>query len=77
MVNRRPTYVLAARRELRETISADWQARVSELGGTSAAHSESPHRMQSEADAEELERMREAFGSSLRVEVRGLRHLAD
>lgn len=68
MVNRLPTYVLAVPRELHETISADWQTRVRELGGIADEPSASPHRMQIEADDEALERIREEFGDLLQVE---------
>lgn len=68
MPTRPRIYVLAVPRELRDTISADWQTRVRELGGIADEPSASPHRMQIEADEEALERIREAFGHLLQVE---------
>jgi hypothetical protein len=73
MVNCPGTYVLAVPRELRDTIPADWQERVRELGGASENPSASPHRMQIEADAEALERIHAEFGGRLRIEARAPR----
>ena len=73
MVKRRETYVLAVPREMRGTVSADWQARVRELGGVAADPSASPHRMQIEADGAVLDRIRQEFGAILRIEAQARR----
>ncbi|MEO7974941.1 MAG: hypothetical protein ABIU84_15275 [Thermoanaerobaculia bacterium] len=62
------TYVLAVRREFREAVPADWQARVRATSGVSAGESASPHRMQIEADAESLDLLRAEFGGWLHIE---------
>lgn len=73
MVRRSGTYVLAVAREMREAVRADWQARVNELGGSSAGPPASPYRKQIEADTAAMERIRGEFGSLLRIEARVLR----
>lgn len=77
MVKCTGTYVLAVTRELRDSVPADWQARVRELGGLSADSSASQYRMQIEADTAALERIRQEFEGLLRIEPTMLRAPAD
>jgi hypothetical protein len=73
MVNCPGTYVLAVPRDWRDSVPADWQARVRELGGVSAEPPASPHRMQIEADLATLERIQMEFGGLLRIEAQAPR----
>ncbi len=73
MVTCPETYVIAVPRQLRNSVPPDWQARVRELVGASALPSASPYRMQIEADAYVLERIRREFGGLLRIEPTTLR----
>ena len=71
------TYVLALRRELSESAPADWQMRVRELPGVCAGPAASPHRIQIEADAEALSRIRAEFGAFLHIEPLAPRLLSE
>lgn len=69
MANGLKTYVLAVRRGARETAPADWQIQVRKLLGASPGADASPFRIQIEADADKLHRIREEFGEFLRIEL--------
>ncbi len=57
-------------RELREEFPTDWQARVRVIASSSPEPSASPHRLEIQADAEAIERIRAEFGGRLRIEAR-------
>ena len=67
------TYVLAVRRAFRDVAPADWQERVREVPGVTAGPAASMARLQIEADADALSRIRSEFGSLLRIEAIALR----
>ena len=62
------TYVLALRRDLSKGAPADWQMRVRELPGVCVGPAASPNRIQIEADAQALSRIRAEFGDFLHIE---------
>jgi len=71
------TYVLALRRGLSESAPADWQTRVRELPGVCAGPAASPNRIQIEADAEALSRIRAELGGFLHIERLAMRDFLD
>lgn len=73
MVNRNETYVLAVPRAMRGAVRSDWQDRVRKLGGIAEGVSASSFRIQIEADARALERIREEFGEMLMIEPKAPR----
>ena len=71
------TFVLSLRRDQRGTVPADWKERVRSLPGVLAGPSASPARMQVEATAEGVSKLREELGHLLLIEAVLSRGLLD